>query len=305
PRARNTSVHPAAGRRRAPRTPRGCAARPLPAKAYRQGKESPRNPRSLADPSAIASLSHDRRRLVSRTHRAFDGCRKSCLSPVAGKDDIRPTRVRGRSFCILDWRRREGRALFLDDPPRRRLRAEAVNRGDLAPDRLSKVLPRPVDETIGAADGHRDMFRIGEYPLGQAVDDTKDQGLILGGFDAKMRVDDRTELVRSVELGEQLPRDERRHGKNELVVAPELRAAFAKIEADGASVGERDAPRAYRWSSAGSTKHAERPPIATSGRHALPPANRVSRSIAAASNAEPSAGSVFNPASRTGPQRRS
>ena len=168
-------------------------------------------------------------------------------SPVAvqspARKRLREPRLGLRPLGILLGQRGEGGAALFDDVPRRHVASHAGHLGDILPDRLRKLLARGLDEAVGGADGRGDPVGIGEQPFGSAVDDAEQARKVFGRRDLEMRIDDRAERFRSVEIGKHQPRDRGGHGENDGIAGGELDRVLAEIEQLDLAVGNLHAAK--------------------------------------------------------------
>ena len=131
----------------------------------------------------------------------------------------------------------------------------------------------------------------------------------------EMDVQNGAEFVRRREPRKQVPGDPWRRGEDHVIVRAKLLLRPVEVERDGARVLETDGSKAIaepdRRSPCGEKSKrridetVREPMAANSGRQAFPPAARVSRSKAAVSAAELSAGFVLSAEVSRGRQSRS
>ena len=130
---------------------------------------------------------------VARADRAFERRRQSGRGPVAGQKQVLPLGARAGTLGVLGGCRGEGRAPLAHDLPRRQVRGNSRDLGDLVPDRLRQLGARHVHQPVGAADRHRQPAFERKNPLGRAVDAAPLHRRHAGRHvDLEMRVGDRS-----------------------------------------------------------------------------------------------------------------
>ena len=241
-----------------------------------------RNTHGTALRRISARCRYDRSGLIARTHRAFDGGWQAGLDPVAGEQDIRPSRARIRPFGVLRRGRGEGRALFLDDLPGRHIGRETGRRRRLPPDLGRERVARSVDEAVSVANGDREPIWESEQPFDLSVHDADDRRLAARRLDMEMDIENGTKFVRRREARKEFLRDPWRRADDHKIVRAEFLLRPIKVERNGAfrlelgSPGggrriEQESLRASRKASAGSMKLRPSPWAANSGWQAFPP----------------------------------
>src|SRR5207247_706126 len=134
------------------------------------------------------------------------GRRQTCIRPIAGEKEIAPRRHGVRPFGILGWRGRERRAALAHDLPWRNVLWKAGNGCDLVPNLVGQSFTRNVEQAVGATDGHRQSLLEGEQPFDGAVYDSNKRRQPARRLDAEMCIDNGTELVRGLQIWDEVGR---------------------------------------------------------------------------------------------------
>src|SRR6266852_2289337 len=148
-----------------------------------------------------AKLCRETGRRPTRSYRPLDGCGQPGRRPVAGKKQVAPGRRRWRPAAKLRRGGGEGRALLLDDAPRRQgLVAELVGPRDIPPQQRGERLGRLVDQAVGRAHPYREHAGLAEHPLRGTAYETDEERLPAGNRETVMGIDDGAELAGNADV---------------------------------------------------------------------------------------------------------